>query len=223
MLAGTSGGGKSTLATGILEQLADQGYQFCIIDPEGDYESFEGAVVLGDGNQEPNPSEVMELLNKPDQHLILNLLAVKLDKRPAFFSALLPLLLELRSRTGRRYWIVVDEAHHMLPTSWHPASLTLPQTLGGMMLITVHRDHVAPPALSLVNTMIAIGKTPDSTISSFCKGASLDIPKELPSEDLPTGEAITWFRDSQNLPVHFKIRPPKENANDINAIMPKVH
>jgi phosphoglycolate phosphatase (TIGR01487 family) len=42
LLAGTSGGGKSTLATGILERLYEQGYQFCLIDPEGDYESFEG-------------------------------------------------------------------------------------------------------------------------------------------------------------------------------------
>lgn len=209
LLAGTSGGGKSTLATGILERLAEQGYQFCIIDPEGDYESFEGAVVMGDGNQEPNLSEVMELLQKPDQNIILNLLAVKLEERPAFFAGLLPLLLELRARTGRPHWIVVDEAHHMLPASWHPASLTLPQTLGGLMLITVHPDQVAVPALSLVNTMVAIGKAPDDTISSFCKSANLDLPDALPGEDLPPGEAIVWFRETQHSPVRFKIQPPK--------------
>jgi HAD superfamily hydrolase (TIGR01484 family) len=209
LLAGTSGGGKSTLATGILERLAEQGYQFCIIDPEGDYESFEGAVVLGDGNQEPNLSEVMALLSKPQQNIILNLLAVKLDERPAFFSGLLPLLLELRARTGRPHWIVVDEAHPMLPASWHPASLTLPQTLDGMMLITVHPDQVAAPALSLVNTIVAIGKAPHDTIASFCNRANLGLPETIPPEDLPPGEAIAWFRDTQNPPVQFKIRPPK--------------
>lgn len=209
LLAGTSGGGKSTLATGVLERLAEQGYQFCIIDPEGDYESFEGAVVLGDGNQPPNLGEVMDLLGKPGQNVILNLLAVKLDERPAFFSGLLPLLLELRARTGRPHWIVVDEAHHMLPASWHPASLTLPQTFDGIMLITVHPDQVAVPALSLVNTMIAIGKAPDATISSFCQSVEYCPPETIPSADLPPGEAIAWFRNTEAPPVHFKIRPPK--------------
>ncbi|MBI3949746.1 MAG: HAD-IIB family hydrolase [Acidobacteria bacterium] len=46
LIAGTSGGGKSTLATGFLERLSEQGYQFCIIDPEGDYSTFEGPVVV---------------------------------------------------------------------------------------------------------------------------------------------------------------------------------
>ncbi|HZF39380.1 MAG TPA: HAD-IIB family hydrolase, partial [Blastocatellia bacterium] len=44
LIAGPSGVGKSTLAGGFLERLAERGYQFCIIDPEGDYSSFEGAV-----------------------------------------------------------------------------------------------------------------------------------------------------------------------------------
>src|SRR5690606_2871201 len=48
MIAGTSGSGKSTLATGIIERLSDNHYQCCIIDPEGDYESLNQAVILGD-------------------------------------------------------------------------------------------------------------------------------------------------------------------------------
>jgi HAD superfamily hydrolase (TIGR01484 family) len=209
LLAGTSGGGKSTLATGILERLAEQDYQFCIIDPEGDYESFEGAVVLGDGNQKPNITEMMALLNQPDQNVIINLLAVKLNERPAFFSGLLPLLLELRARTGRPHWIVVDEAHHMLPASWNPASLTLPQTLDGVMLITVHPDQVAVPALALVDTIAAIGKTPHLTISSFCTNVGQCPPESISSEDLPPGEALAWFRHQDQQPVRFQIYPPK--------------
>ncbi len=45
LLAGTSGGGKSTLATGLLERLVEHRYQFCVIDPEGDYQSFRPAIV----------------------------------------------------------------------------------------------------------------------------------------------------------------------------------
>ncbi|MFH7028057.1 MAG: HAD-IIB family hydrolase [Heteroscytonema crispum UTEX LB 1556] len=132
LLAGTSGGGKSTLATGVLERIAEQEYQFCIIDPEGDYENFEGAIVLGDADRSPKIAEVLDLLNQPHQNVIINLLGVGLGDRPAFFAELLPALQELRSRTGRPHWIVVDEAHHLLPSSWNPASLTLPQELKGL-------------------------------------------------------------------------------------------
>ena len=53
LVAGTSGSGKSTITTGILERLAEQGYQFVVVDPEGDYSTLEGAVVLGDPQQAP--------------------------------------------------------------------------------------------------------------------------------------------------------------------------
>ena len=36
-LVGPSGSGKSTLTAGVLERLADCEYQFCVVDPEGDY------------------------------------------------------------------------------------------------------------------------------------------------------------------------------------------
>ena len=33
LIAGMSGGGKSTVATGLLERFLDDGFQFCVIDP----------------------------------------------------------------------------------------------------------------------------------------------------------------------------------------------
>ncbi len=53
LVAGSSGSGKSTFATGVLERLAAPGYQFCIVDPEGDYALFEGTIVLGDKERPP--------------------------------------------------------------------------------------------------------------------------------------------------------------------------
>ena len=44
---GTSGGGKSTLTTGLIERLNAKHYGFCVIDPEGDYDVLEDAAVLG--------------------------------------------------------------------------------------------------------------------------------------------------------------------------------
>jgi hypothetical protein len=46
LMAGPSGSGQSTLTTGLLEQLAERAYQFCILDPEGDYAGLADAVAL---------------------------------------------------------------------------------------------------------------------------------------------------------------------------------
>src|ERR1700676_3444479 len=45
LLVGSSGSGKSTLAAGVLERLADCEYQFCVVDPEGDYSDLPEAIV----------------------------------------------------------------------------------------------------------------------------------------------------------------------------------
>jgi HAD superfamily hydrolase (TIGR01484 family) len=207
LLAGTSGGGKSTLATAILERLVEKDYQFCIIDPEGDYESFEEAIVLGDSSQAPKANEVLDVLKQSNQNLVINLLGVSLDRRPSFFAGLLPSILEMRARTGRPHWLVVDEAHHMLPSTGHPAALTLPQTFNGMLLITVHPESVERSALSLVNTVIAVGQSPDRTISEFCKPLKYNPPKQLPKE-LNPGEVLMWFPKNDEDPVRFEIIPP---------------
>ena len=104
LLAGTSGGGKTTLATGIIERLIEQAYQVCVIDPEGDYAHLEDTIMLGSSNR----SRILRkcwLLEKPQQSVVINLLGIALEDRPAFFNRLLPRLQELRARTGHPHWI----------------------------------------------------------------------------------------------------------------------
>lgn len=207
LITGTSGGGKSTLATGILERLGERGYQFCIIDPEGDYENFEGAIVVGDSRRAPSEEEVMEILEKPDQNAVINLLGIPLKDRPAFFEGFLPRLQELRARAGRPHWIVIDEAHHLLPVSWNSVSLTLPQELHGVILITVHPNHLSPVVLSAVDTIIAIGESPDKTIRSISETLGQSSPS-IPPIELKVGEGVLWVRSANRKPVVFRSIPP---------------
>ena len=65
LIAGTSGGGKSTIANGILERLAERGFQYCVIDPEGDFAGSPGAVTVGDPKTPPRLGEVLDLLARP--------------------------------------------------------------------------------------------------------------------------------------------------------------
>jgi hypothetical protein len=208
LLAGTSGGGKSTLATGLLERFMEKGYQFCIIDPEGDYQNSNGTVVLGNVQQVPNPTEIMAILSKPDQNLVVNLMGVKVDDRPAFLAQLLPSLLEMRVRTGRPHWIVIDEVHHMFPSSWN-AAVTLPQSVNGILMITVHPDHVAASALALVDTVIAV-KTPMQTITDFCKTVEHELPTEPIPVELASGEGVVWYLKTEEPPFQFEVIPPRQ-------------
>ncbi|HXG65161.1 MAG TPA: HAD family hydrolase [Blastocatellia bacterium] len=208
LIGGTSGGGKSTLAMGILERLAEKTYQFAIIDPEGDYESFAGAVVLGDSRRAPALKEIIELLENPAQNAVINLLGVGIENRPAYFEELLPQLQALRARTGRPHWIVLDETHHLLPSNWDPTALTVPTELRGMILITVHPDHVSPAVLSSVDIILAIGESPEKTIAGFAETLGQPPPAVAPVK-LEPGEAVGWFRRTGMEPFWFRSIPPR--------------
>ncbi len=208
LLAGSSGSGKSTLATGILERLAAQNYQFCIIDPEGDYPTFEDAVVLGDQHRIPRITEILDLLENPNQNVVVNLLGISLEDRPAFFEGLFPRLQELRAQTGHPHWIVVDETHHLLPSSWNPAALTFPQELHGMVYITVHPDHVSRTILSSVDVIIAIGTSPEQTLRTFSETLGQPPPTVAPIT-LEPGEALFWSWRTHTDPFWFRSVPPR--------------
>ncbi|MBW4697601.1 MAG: HAD-IIB family hydrolase [Aphanocapsa lilacina HA4352-LM1] len=208
LLAGTSGGGKSTFTAGMLERVIEQGYQFCLVDPEGDYEQFEGSLVLGDSSQPPQPAKVLELLAQPDQNVIVNLLGVQLADRPGYFADLLPQLQLLRVQTGRPHWIVVDEAHHLLPSTWDPATLTLPHALQGMVLVTVHPESVSAAALLPVDSVYAVGEHPARTIAAFCERIGLSAP-QLDPPKLQPGEVMAWDRHTGEAPYLFRIAPPR--------------
>ncbi|HEX8927195.1 MAG TPA: hypothetical protein VF786_15455, partial [Terriglobales bacterium] len=208
LFAGPSGSGKSTAATGVIERVGEQGYQFCIIDPEGDYEDFPGAIVLGTATDAPNPSEVLKALEQPKDNVVVNLLGVPLEDRPLFFASLLPRIFELRARTARPHWIVVDETHHLLPSSWTPAPATLPQSLGGLMMITVHPDWISPAALAEVEVVIAVGKQVRETLANFCRVLN-EAPPHISRADLESGTAAVWFRRQHREPVIVKVEPGK--------------
>ena len=208
LIAGSSGSGKSSLASGILERLSEQGYQFCIVDPEGDYESFEGAVTVGTGEHAPTVDEVLQLLEKPDVNAVVNLIGLPLHDRPAFFVGLLPRLQEMRARTGRPHWILVDETHHLLPSDWEPASLTLSQKTSSMIFITVHPDQVAQAVLRDIDLVFALGEDPAETLRLFGKGRG-EALRAFPQTALAPGEALVWDPSVGEDPFTMRITPSK--------------
>jgi HAD superfamily hydrolase (TIGR01484 family) len=207
LLAGTSGSGKSTFATGFLERLSDRGYQYCVIDPEGDYENL-GPVVFGRPDQAPAVDQVLRLLEDPEENAVINLLGIALADRPAFFQNLFTALLGLRARTGRPHWIVIDEMHHMLPAANGVTNVLLAPGLSGILGITVHPDHVARSAIKLMDIAVAIGATPKDTLERFAHAVG-QAPPAVPERALPPEQAIGWHWRRQEPPKRFERIAPR--------------
>ncbi len=207
LIAGTSGGGKSTLASTLIEKLMDHRYQFCIIDPEGDHAEMENAVILGDAKRAPNPDEVLTALRRPQQNCVVNLIGLALADRPLYFEKLLADLMNLRARTGRPHWLVLDEAHHILPCSRNHAVNLLPEHIRNMLIITLEPEHVAKSIIQGVDLILAIGQEPSLTISKFSAAVD-ETPPPIDNRQLEKGQAMAWWRDPRGEPFLFHSFPP---------------
>lgn len=205
LLAGPSASGKSTVTTAWLEVMADKKYQFCVIDPEGDYEAFGQAVVLGGPEHPPAIDEIQKALTKGES-VIVSLTGMPIPERPPFFLNLLPQLLQLRAKLGRPHWLVLDEVHHLLPAEWKPPEGVLPEQLHSTFMITVHPELLDPRILKRMTTAIAVGADADKTLAAFADGAGLT-PPQVHGDPLEGGEALVWTPASEQPPLRIKCHP----------------
>ena len=192
LLAGASGGGKTTLTTGLVERLSAGGFQVLVIDPEGDYDDLDIVISVGTSHDAPRVNKIVELLRKSGTGVAANLLGVRLPDRPGFLAALLPELMALRARTGRPHFVVVDEAHHMLPEGYDPGGAVLPADLKGVLFVTVRPQSMSTRAIACVDRVIAVGDEAGSAVGAFCDASGLSVPDV--AEAVPRGEMLTISR-----------------------------
>lgn len=211
LICGPSASGKSTVATRIVESLQEQKYQFCLIDPEGDYGEFEGAVVFGGPKAVPPEDEILRLLEDPEANAVVCLTGMPIPDRPPFFLRLLSQLLQMRSRTGRPHWLILDEAHHLMPAEWLPPDGTLPKELTNVVLITVHPELLSGALLDRVDTVLAVGANASETLTSFTHIVKLPAPviDEDLGDEVEPGELLLWSRDSTESPQKVRAHPCK--------------
>jgi len=218
LLSGVSGAGKSTFTLSIIESLVTRGYQFCLVDPEGDYLELPGTVVTGNEKTLPALEEISELLKNPEQNIVICTLSVPLPDRPAFFAKLLPLLMELRKDYGHPHWILLDEAHHLMPPEITTAEHTIPGKLVNFVLITTSPHALHEAILSQIGMVITIGENPRYPIEQFCSIRKCVMPEHIP--DLSQGQACVWdiehdkppFVIQVNMPVRLMQRHKKKYA-----------
>jgi len=204
LLAGESGGGKTTLTTFFSESLITNKYQFCLIDPEGDYTELNGTVNAGDAKNLPVIEEIVRLLKNPLQNVVVNTLAIPLHDRPEFFNKLLAALLELRKSFGHPHWFIFDEAHHLLPKGAASSFFNIPRDLNNFMLVTTEPELINPSIVSHTDLVIVIGKEPDNIFKQYAELRKIPMP-DLAIKELNKGEVWTWeTKKGEAFPVRIE-------------------
>jgi HAD superfamily hydrolase (TIGR01484 family) len=194
VVTGASGSGKSVVAAGILERLADAKYQYAVIDPEGDFATLPGAVVLGSSDRPASADEAVNLLSS-GRNGVINLAGVAVGDRAAFFNQLLPRVVDLRTRTGRPHWLVVGKANHQMPANWMPP---VPR-MHNLVLVTVHPANVSRRILERIDLVLTVGDHPEQALAQFCDSRRV-APAAIPSPELSTGQALAYWVESGRPP-----------------------
>lgn len=210
LLAGSSGGGKTTFTTTILEGLINRGYQFCLIDPEGDYLDLPGATVVGNETSLPPMEELVQLLKEPTQNLVICTLSVSLHDRPAFFMQLLDVLVQLRRDYSRPHWVILDEAHHLVPA---PSGLTadhFPGDFNNFMVVSTSPHALHAAALEKIGMVISIGENPAYPFEQFGQLLKIAVPSSDSIGALARGEVCVWERDKGLAPYTVRYHSPRQ-------------
>ena len=197
LIAGSSGGGKSTVSTAIIEQLVHHAYQVCIIDPEGDYEGLENVLTVGAAHQAPNLDAILKLLDSPNQSVSINLLGLAFQDRPSFFHSLAARLHDFAPAPAAR--IGSSSTKHITSgrPCGNPAALTAPHELDRTIFITLDPHLLPPQALKTVELVLAVGQQPQQILNSFAATVGIAMPSDgAPQAPLEQGMAVAWKVDS---------------------------
>jgi hypothetical protein len=107
-------------------------------------------------------------------------------------------LLDLRREYGHPHWLLLDEAHHLIPS---PAGLevdALPSDFNNFILISTSPHALSAATLSKVGMVLTLGENPSYPIEQFCQVLGLAAPQAIPA--IKNNELCVWDRDRPTSP-----------------------
>jgi HAD superfamily hydrolase (TIGR01484 family) len=207
LLAGSSGGGKTTLTTSFVEALAGKKYQFCLVDPEGDYTELANCVVIGDAAHSPVMDEIITILKDGSQNLVICLLGIKLNDRPGFIKSLVLEVGKLISSKGHPHWLILDEVHHLFPIEVESSFFNIPTDLKNFLMITMSPDQVNRDLMRQTDMLVIVGDEPQEALEEFGKVQGLPTTG-LSIQGKPKGMAWIWDPKSGEGPFPIRFVKP---------------
>lgn len=209
LVIGNSGSGKSSYVTWLTERMVQAHQGFCIIDPEGDYLTLEDAVTVGGLIVPPTTEESVHHLLQAQLNVVVSALALDPPARVQLFGEMLPFIQDLRRVSGRPYWLIVDEAHYMLPhcAVWPPGFLGNM----GAIIVALDFDQVCPAVLEGVNVLVTLGSTARELVEQFAKRIERRCP-EFPEHSPGPEYACLWdLRNDKQVVVLDQLRPAQKH------------
>ncbi len=221
-ILGASNSGKSWLAGLLAEEMLKQGYQLCIIDPEGDYRGLATSphTLLMGGPEIPLPtvSDVINFNEWTNNSLVLDISMYEWAERMAYMLEFLRALRGLRSRRGRPHCFLVDEIQHFCPPEGGILTDMFVDAMrwGGFSLISYRPSMIAPAVMNALDHLLVTRLALDEEIETlkprleFAEEGAL-VLEELPT--LPRGQAYlcpsrvrSWTADMPDV-VKFRVGP----------------
>jgi hydroxymethylpyrimidine pyrophosphatase-like HAD family hydrolase len=196
LIVGPSATGKSTLTGLLVERLVESGRSVLLLDPEGDYQTFaelERVVVLGGTSERvlPTPDELRQLLHQPRTSLVLNLSAMSRAEKVAYAAKALGAVAFVRSTSGLPHWLILDEAHHLVPADGSPVVELLRAGAESFCLSTLDTNLLAPEIRTLPNVVAATHLEKFAAATRAAAGGRAPV---LGGAPLGEGEAaIAWL------------------------------
>ena len=208
LIVGPSGSGKTTLTGALVERIVDTGRSALLIDPEGDYQTLadlERVVVLGGTGERalPTPDELHQLLRRPASSLVLNLSAMTRTEKVAYATKVLGVIAAVRSMSGVPHWVILDEAHHVLPADGSPGADLLRTGPEALCMITLVVEDLAPEARTLPT---AVASTELGAFVAALKASeNAGVPTAIPGGPFERGEAALAWLDERPRAVRFRV------------------
>src|SRR5207248_3563981 len=212
LVVGPSATGKSTLTGVLAERVLESGRSLVLLDPEGDFRTLaelERVVVFGGKGEQalPAPEELDQLLRHPLTSLVLDLSAMSMAEKVGYATTVLAVITTVRSTTGLPHWLIIDEAHHIMPAEGSPAAELLRPGAESLAMITLAAGDLAP-AVRRLPTIVA-----STEIAAFQDGVQSvlgppGLPATLPVGDerpLDKGEAAMAWLDGEPRVARFKV------------------
>ena len=212
LIIGPSGSGKSTLTGVLAERIIESGRSMLLLDPEGDYRTLsemEGVVVFGGKGEQalPAPEEIHQLLRHSRTSLVLDLSAMARVEKVAYATKALAVAAAVRSSTGLPHWLIIDEAHHVLPAEGSPAADLVRPGAEGLALITLDAAELAPSVRPMPNvvasTELAAFHAGLRTVLAARASRNGALPLDGPA--LERGEAALAWLEPEPHAVRFRV------------------
>ncbi len=157
--------------------------------------------------------------------MVVNLVALSLADKARFATELLGRLTARRAAGGRPRWVVIDEAHHLLPAEGAPAVSLLPEGVDGLCLVTLRPDLLPPVVLKRITHLCVTGDEAPAHVEAFARARAVSVPaaRNRAALSLFEGEALIGRVDDGRLAHLLRFRVARRRTEHRRHVRKYAH